>query len=227
MPEWTTDVGDRIASSLLFDEPSNSCWLGTADGRIVTVRVLGLAVSVRGTGWADLVAACPSTDGNGIVVVTRTAVWLAPIGNATPDAAEQLATLADDALVAARTVDGTLLVLDSAGAVSTVPSQAGGQVEMLVPSVEGATSLAVDEAGEGLYVAVAEAGTTRVETFDQSTGQGPGVPLDIPVELVAIGGPPAGGRQPPLPGGPPAGGGGGPPPFRPPRPPRAVPPRAA
>ena len=191
MPKWTTDVGDQITSSLLLDEPSNSCWLGTADGRIVTVRVLGLAVSVRGTGWSDLVAACPSTDGNGIVVVTRTAVWLAPLGNATPDAAEQLAALADDALAAARTVGGVLLVLDSAGVVSTVPTEAGGQGETLVAFVDGATSLAVDDARGTLHVATTEAGGTHVETFDLATGQDLGVPVDLAVELVSIGGPPA------------------------------------
>ena len=190
MPEWTTDVGDRIASSLLFDEPSNSCWLGTADGRIVTVRVLGLTVSERGTGWSELVAACPSADGNGIVVVTRTAVWLAPLGNATPAAAEQLIAFADDALAAARTVDGVLLVLDAAGAVSTVPTKAGGQIKPLVSPVDGA-AFAVDDVRGTLHVAAAEAGGTRVETFDLVTGEDLGIPVDLTVELVAIGGPPA------------------------------------
>jgi len=191
MSEWTIDAGGPIASSLLFDEPSNSCWVGLADGRIVTVRVLGLAVSVRGSGWPDLVAACPSADGNGILVVTRSAVWLAPLGNATPGAAEQLAVLANDALAAARTIGGALLLLDSTGAVLTVPRQADEQVEALVPSVGGATSLAVDDVRETLYVAAPEAGGTRIETFDLTTGQDLGVPVDLTVELVSIGGPPA------------------------------------
>ncbi|HET9517681.1 MAG TPA: hypothetical protein VFO77_08160, partial [Actinoplanes sp.] len=82
-------------AALRFDEPGNTVWAAGVDGSVVTVRLLDGHVTVRGSGYVDVAAAVPLSDGLRVAVAERSGeVLLAARAAADRATAAPLATLA-------------------------------------------------------------------------------------------------------------------------------------
>jgi len=193
MADWRIDVGEEISTGLHFDEPSVACWLGTASGRLLAVRLIGPRVLPLGSGWPDAVAVFPAAEGLGVAVVTSPGeVWLAPRAGADRDFAVRVAVLPAAAKAAALAPGGHLLVLGEDGAVSAVAvADNAATVEPLPAAVPGALAIAVNPAA-GTFTLLAPAGAgSELHTFDLA-GVSAGPAVGTADAGVAIASPPPG-----------------------------------
>lgn len=111
-----------VPGSLSFDEPGNKVWAATANGAIVTVRLLDGRVKLMGFGYRRPVGVVPCYDGLTVAVVERSGrVWLSRRDHAYRSRAGLVADLPARVLAVRRHPDpGRLLVL-------TTHSASGGE----------------------------------------------------------------------------------------------------
>ncbi|MEV4456953.1 hypothetical protein [Microbispora sp. NPDC049633] len=187
----TSSLPSSVITGLVFDEPGNSVWFATGDGRLGTWRLLGEVHTGLGSGWPDAVAVLPGVDGVSVRIVTA--------GGEVHVAARDRADRADAALsathptglrAAAALDDGTLLLLDDDGAIVRLGIGAS-EILVAAPAAAAAVAMCVDEpANELLLAAPDDGGGASLERRSLQDGTLLGaVPLPHPVvSIVAFGG---------------------------------------
>ncbi len=175
MTDWAVTT-EAAPVATVFDETSNSAWLTGADGAIRTVRLLDAAVRVRGTGYADPVAALPLLDGLRLVVVEQAGdLWLCRRDSADRPGARRVAGLDAPVRGALLGPDGSVLVLhdqpDAAGRVTAVSPDTGA-TWIVAADLPPLSAVVADEGRDRLVLLGGEetAGALDVLTVDLGTG---------------------------------------------------------
>jgi hypothetical protein len=185
MANWTNAIGVSVTTALSFDAPSNAVWFGTSDGGLWSFRVLGQHATRHGSGWTDIVAVIPATDGIQVVVALADGT-VHRVGRATadPNAAHLLVDLATGLIAASALPDGRRAVLTGDGALHAIDVDSGN-ASLLVDGLRDATHLAIDHVSGEAIIAF-EGNAPHLARYDLATGVKDGASVALPQPAVGL-----------------------------------------
>jgi hypothetical protein len=157
----------------VFSVPDNSLWLGTEDGKIVTVRLLDGRVRLAGGGYGPPSAVLPMADGLGVLIVERSGkLRVAPRASAGAEHSTLVADLGRPLAGARLHPDGDAVIVLEASPMASLQrvDLATGAAEALVSNLEDPVALAVSAGGRQAMVLDQAAAGLRLVVVDVDTG---------------------------------------------------------
>ena len=156
-----------------FNELSNSLWLGTEAGEIISLRLLDRRVTVLGSGYLEPVAVMPAVDGLGVFIAERAGLVMSALrGSAGRAHAAVIADLARPLAGARLSADGASAVVMEAGTPARLlrVDLSTGADQVLAEGLTDPVAFVIDAADTRAIVLDRPAAGARVVAVDLASG---------------------------------------------------------